>query len=397
MAKTLNKSSVIGVIGLGTMGIGIVQVAARFGHRVFLYDANQEVLKKAKPRLEEIYERQMAKGKLTKLELMRLLDQIVPCETLSELSLCSLIIEAVVEDLDIKKKLFAELETAVSSECILATNTSSLSVSAICAACKNQGRVVGAHFFNPATAMPLVEVIAGLGTSPETVQKCTSLFTEWGKTTVVAKDTPAFIVNRVARPYYGEALRILEENLADVPTIDWAMTEIGGFKMGPFQLMDFIGNDVNYKVTQSVFEAFYYDPRYRPSLLQKQLIEAKRFGIKTNIGFYDYHEGATNPPPVKDKALGEQIFFRILSMLINEAADAVYLGVAGVSDIDLAMTKGVNYPKGLLLWADEIGLERIVSEMTRLMEEYHEDRYRLSPLLRKLCQEKKSFYGTTAC
>ncbi|MFM7636683.1 MAG: 3-hydroxyacyl-CoA dehydrogenase family protein, partial [Crocinitomicaceae bacterium] len=187
----------------------------------------------------------------------------------------------------------------------------------------------------------------------------------------------------VARPFYGEALRIYEEGIADFATIDWAMTEIGGFKMGPFTLMDYIGNDVNYAVTESVFQAFYYDPRFKPSFTQKRHSEAGFFGRKTGRGYYDYSEGANIPMPTKDYALGQQIVDRILAMLINEAYDAVFMQVATAEAVDLAMTKGVNYPKGLIEWSKEIGTKEILNRLETLFSFYGEDRYRPNPLLKR--------------
>jgi 3-hydroxybutyryl-CoA dehydrogenase len=284
------------------------------------------------------------------------------------------------------------METSVKETCVLATNTSSLSVGALSAACKHPGRVIGLHFFNPATVLPLVEVIGAITSDPMVVDRTRLLIDGWGKVTVRAADTPGFIVNRVARPFYGEALRIYEEGIADFPTIDWAMRELGGFKMGPFELMDLIGNDVNYAVTRSVFEALYYDPRYRPSLTQRRMVEANRLGRKTGIGYYDYRNGADKPPPSTDRAKAAQILDRILAMLINEAADAVMLRVASPHDIDLAMTKGVNYPKGLLTWADEIGITTVYERLVALQEEYGEDRYRPSALLRRMARDGARFY-----
>jgi 3-hydroxybutyryl-CoA dehydrogenase len=197
----------------------------------------------------------------------------------------------------------------------------------------------------------------------------------------------------VARPFYGEALRLYEEGIADVPTIDWAMKELGGFKMGPFELMDLIGNDVNYAVTRTVFEALYYDPRSRPSLTQRRMVEANRLGRKTGLGYYDYRNGAEKPAPTTDRALGGQIFDRILAMLINEAADAVMLRIASPHDIDLAMTKGVNYPKGLLAWADDIGISAVYERLVALQDEYGEDRYRPSALLKRMARERRTFYA----
>ena len=255
--------------------------------------------------------------------------------------------------------------------------------------------MIGIHFFNPAPLMKLVEIIPAVQTGKETLGRTVDLIQSWGKTTVVAKDTPGFIVNRVARPFYGEALRILEEGLADVPTIDWAMTDLGGFRMGPFTLMDYIGHDVNYTVTETVFESFFYDPRYKPSFTQKRLMEAGYLGRKSGRGFFDYREGVKNPEPTKDKKLGKQIVWRILVMLINEAADALYLNIASRDDIELAMTKGVNYPKGLLQWADEKGINHCVTTLDRLHGEYLEDRYRCSPLLRRMAREGKRFFEPT--
>ena len=209
---------------------------------------------------------------------------------------------------------------------------------------------------------------------------------------MITKDTPGFIVNRVARPFYAESLRILEEGVADVPTIDWAMTELAGFRMGPFTLMDYIGNDVNYTVTETVFTAFYFDPRYKPSFTQKRLSEAGYLGRKSGRGFYDYSENAKNVEPIKDIKLGKRIVERIVAMLINEAADAVFWQIASKKDIDLAMTKGVNYPKGLLQWADEIGIPKCVKRIEKLYKKYGEDRYRCSPLLRKMAKKGTTFF-----
>jgi 3-hydroxybutyryl-CoA dehydrogenase len=208
----------------------------------------------------------------------------------------------------------------------------------------------------------------------------------------VAKDTPGFIVNRVARPFYGEAIRIYEEGIADIPTIDWAVKEIGKFRMGPFQLMDYIGNDVNYAVTESVFKEFFYDPRYKPSFTQKRMVEAGWLGRKSKRGYYDYKEGAENKAPTEDRELGEKIVNRMLLMLINEAVDALYLNISSRDGIDLAMTKGVNYPKGLLAWADEIGIQKVLDGLEELYDTYCEDRYRPSVLLRKMAKERQTFY-----
>ena len=240
--------------------------------------------------------------------------------------------------------------------------------------------------------MKLVEVIPAVQTSEKTLKSTIKNISNWGKTIAVTKDTPGFIVNRVARPFYGESLRIYEEGIADFATIDWAMRSLGGFRMGPFELMDFIGNDINYTVTETVFEAFYYDPRYKPSFTQKRLSEAGFLGRKTGKGYYNYKEGAVNPKPNEDVGLAQKIFDRVLVMLINEAADALFWNIASAEDIDNAMTKGVNYPKGLLAWADEKSIDWCVMKLDALYEEYREDRYRCSPLLRRMNKEQNTFF-----
>jgi 3-hydroxybutyryl-CoA dehydrogenase len=230
-----------------------------------------------------------------------------------------------------------------------------------------------------------------LRTDEGVTRETRALVDSWKKTTVVASDTPGFIVNRVARPFYGEALRIADEGIADFATIDAAMRELGGFRMGPFELMDFIGLDVNLAVTKSVFEALGFDPRYRPSLTQQRLVEAGMLGRKTGQGFYQYEAGVSVQRPLGDRMLGERIFDRILSMLINEAIDAVHWRVASPADVDLAVTKGVNYPKGLLAWGDERGLDRVLEALLALQEEYGEDRYRPSALLKRMVRDGGRF------
>jgi len=386
------KSSVIGVIGSGAMGSGIAQVAATAGHQVLVYDNNHAALQKAENNLKSSLVKLTEKQKITTEQQKSILANVRFTSNLQDLSECELIIEAIVENLDVKKSVFKELEKLVKDTCVLASNTSSLSITSIAAAFEKPSRVTGIHFFNPPTLMPLVEIIPGVATDLKITTDCKSLVDSWGKVTVVVKDTPGFIVNRVARPFYSEALRIYEEGIADIPTIDWAMKEIGGFKMGPFELMDLIGHDVNYIVTETVWTQFYYDPKFKPALSQKRLLEAGFLGRKSGKGFYNYTEGAIQPEPLKDKQLGQQIFTRILIMLINEAADTLYLKVASASDIDLAMTKGVNYPKGLLKWADELGIENVVKQLTALKDFYEEDRYRISPLIKQNFILKKTFY-----
>jgi 3-hydroxybutyryl-CoA dehydrogenase len=381
----------VGVIGAGTMGAGIAQVIAQNGDDVILVDLNKDILEKAKQGHEKIFNRLVEKGNLSAEECSNLLQKISYQQNFSPLSDASLIIEAIVENLDVKKKVFEELEGIVPENCILASNTSSLSIASIGSCLKHSGRVIGLHFFNPAPLMPLVEIIPAVQTNQETISKCTEWVNNWKKTGVLCKDTPGFIVNRVARPFYGEALRIYEEGIADFATIDWAMTALGGFKMGPFTLMDYIGNDVNYTVTETVFTSFYFDPRFKPSFTQKRHKEAGFYGRKSGRGFYNYAEDAPTVEPNQDNELGRYIFERILVMLINEAADAVFMNVATEKDVDLAMTKGVNYPKGLLQWANEFGIENVYAKLVELFEEYGEDRYRPNPLLKKMARNGSLF------
>jgi len=387
-----DKGALTGVVGAGTMGCGIAQVAATFGHTVFVFDTDAGARERAETALEQVLGRLVSKGRIERTDAAGIKDRIVFVDKLEELATCRLVIEAIIEDEAAKRDLFTKLEATVDESCVLATNTSSLSIASVAAECRHPERVLGIHFFNPAPLMPLVEIVPGIGTSPEVADDTRSLIDAWGKATVVAKDTPGFIVNRVARPFYGEALRILEEGVADVATIDWAMKTFGGFRMGPFELMDFIGNDVNFTVTETVFKAFFHDPRYKPSFTQKRLVEAGRLGRKTGRGFYDYSDNAVAPEPDEDETRGRRIFDRVLTMLINEAADALFWQVATRDDIDLAMTKGVNYPKGLLAWADEIGLDVVFRQIESLQDEYREDRYRPSPLLKRLSKAGKKFY-----
>ncbi len=374
----------IGIIGAGTMGIGIAQVAATAGCKVIVYDAQAPQIDKALSGLEKTLQKLVEKAKISQERATEIRNNISKAENLQDLKDSDLVIEAIIENKEIKTKVFTELENYVSEDCIIGSNTSSISITSLGAELKKPERFIGIHFFNPAPLMPLVEVIPSLLTEKSLAEKIYNLMKEWGKMPVIAKDIPGFIVNRIARPYYGEGLRIVEENIATPEQVDEAMKTLGNFKMGPFELMDLIGVDVNFAVTTTVYKDYFYDPKYKPSLLQQRMSEAKLHGRKTGKGFYDYSEGAQNPVAQKDDALYQQIFLRIISMLINEAVEAKRLGVANDEDIELAMQKGVNYPKGLLNWGKEIGYSKISETLQNLYEEYQEERYRQSPLLKNL-------------
>ncbi len=374
----------IGIIGAGTMGIGIAQVAATAGCKVVVFDANAPQIDKALSGLEKTLQKLAEKGKITEDKASEIRNNITKGEALQDLKDSDLVIEAIIENKDIKTKVFTELENYVSEDCVIGSNTSSISITSLGAELKKPERFIGIHFFNPAPLMPLVEVSPSLLTEKTLAEKIYNLMKEWGKTPVIAKDIPGFIVNRIARPYYGEGLRIVEENIATPEQVDEAMKTLGNFKMGPFELMDLIGVDVNFAVTTTVYKDYFYDPKYKPSLLQQRMSEAKLHGRKTGKGFYDYNEGAEKPVAQKDEALYQQIYLRIISMLINEAVEAKRLGVANDGDIELAMQKGVNYPKGLLSWGKELGYSKVSETLQNLYNEYQEERYRQSPLLRKL-------------
>jgi 3-hydroxybutyryl-CoA dehydrogenase len=387
----MDHSMTVAVIGAGTMGSGIAQVAAQAGHPVVLFDTRRDAVDKALAGLRRTLDKLVEKGKLSGEQADGIHGRITPASDLKDLSGSGLVIEAIIEDLGIKKKLFAELEGLLGADAVLATNTSSLSVTAIAGGLQHPERVIGLHFFNPAPLLPLVEVVPGLATDATLASRMMALMQAWGKTPVVCKDTPGFIVNRVARPFYGEAIRIYEEGIADMPTIDAALRSVG-FKMGPFELMDLIGNDINFTVTSTVWEAFFYDPRYKPSFTQQRQVESGRLGRKSGRGYYSYANGAMPTFPAVEEAVAIPIVERILAMLINEAADALFWQVASAQDIDLAMTKGVNYPKGLLAWADEKGVGHWLSVLEGLQAEQGDDRYRPSPLLRRLARVGGRFH-----
>ena len=384
----MRKWTHIGIVGAGTMGGGIAQVAAEAGCQVTLVDASQEALAKHESILQATMNKLVSKGRRSQEQVDNALSNITRNPDLNALSGADIVIEAIVESIEAKQKLFQALEQVVSENCVLATNTSSLSVTGVASACGHPERVIGLHFFNPAPLMGLVEVIPALQTDSALGPHAMDTMTSWGKSPALVQDTPGFIVNRVARPFYSEAIRILEEGLASVEDIDASMRALG-FRMGPFELMDLIGHDVNYAVTSTMHAAFFGDPRYRPSHTQRQLVAADWLGRKKGRGFYAYNaEGKHNTTGQVLDGVGQ----RILTMLMNEAADAVFWQVASPEAIDTAMQKGVNYPKGLLAWLDERRAQDVVAELDALHMRYGEERYRCSPLLRDMVRTGTRFF-----
>ncbi|MBU6260141.1 MAG: 3-hydroxyacyl-CoA dehydrogenase [Burkholderiales bacterium] len=505
----LNSSAAVAVVGAGAMGAGIAQVAAQAGHPVWLFDLKPGAAQQAIEAMRETFAKLAAKGRMSADAASAAGARVQVAQGLADFAHAALVVEAIVERLDVKRSLFADLEALVGDDCVLATNTSSISVTAIAAGLRRPGRVLGMHFFNPAPLMALVEVVSGLATDPALAQAIHDTALSWGKSPVHTKSTPGFIVNRVARPYYGEGLRLLGEQAGDAATIDAVMREAGGFRMGPFELMDLIGHDVNYAVSRSVFDAYYGDPRFAPSLIQLELVNAGHLGRKSGRGFYDYAAGAVKPQPateaaatlavpisvstasafgaalaarlqsagvacerrdagpllqagtarveitdgrsatqrgadaahgghadlvvvdlVLDAANAKRIaiaasercsataltaataalqaagyavtrfadvpglaVMRTVAMLANEAADAVYQGVCDAAAADIAMCKGVNYPRGPLSWADAIGLPALLTVLDNLARSYGEPRYRASPLLRRLVAAGRGFHA----
>lgn len=506
----LDSEAIVAVVGSGTMGVGIAQLAAVAGHRVVLYDIRPEALPKAVSNLKMGIQRLVDKAHISATEGDRVVDRITTAQSLSDLNSAGIVIEAVAEDLQVKGVLFGDLEAIVAKDCILASNTSSLSITAIASHVKAPERVVGMHFFNPVQAMQLVEVVRGLATSDICAQTTYATAVRWGKAPVYTKSTPGFIVNRVARPYYAEGLRLLNERAGTPATIDTVMRDAGGFRMGPFELMDLIGHDVNLAVTKSMFHAYFCDPRFTPSVIQQELVDAHYLGRKSGRGFYQYGADILPPETILEPVTScpEQVSFmgedpfvsavrqrfqkafitahsfegedavvkigtailaltdgrtasqravdtglantvvvdlaldfsttktvavaraaacsdesflgavgllqaagyavihlrdlpglavmRTVAMLVNEAADVVNQGVCSVADLDAAMEKGVNFPRGPLAWADIIGIKRIQLILRNISNFYDEDRYRISPLLNEMALCGRTFFEQDA-
>lgn len=394
------------------MGAGIAQVAAGHGCQVRLIDVRSEILEQAMKGITSRLDRSVTKGRISRKDRNAVLSRIsLRCE-LTNLDDVQLAIEAVIEDLQVKKDVFQALEEATPQDAVLATNTSSLPVSEIASAVKRPGRVVGIHFFNPAPVMPLVEIIAAKQSDQASLDLVTSTAKAWGKVPVRAKDTPGFIVNRVARGFYLESLRMLGEGLADVATIDAAMRTLGRFRMGPFQLMDLVGLDVNYAVSCSVWEQSGRPARFTPHHIQRELVDQNRLGRKSRRGFYRYE---SDPPVVnveyptrpldlpvevsqavtsfvepaalcdadtlgQASAQDRYVFARVLATIMNEAALALDEEVASAADIDTAMQHGTNYPKGPLAWAEQVGYTNVGRLLLTLNNDATDRRFGPAPL-----------------
>ncbi len=376
------------------MGAGIAQVAAAAGHEVHLVDAAEGAAATAREKLAATLTRLVEKGKLTDQESAATLERIVigPAADgdLKELPPVGLVIEAVVEKLAVKHEIFSTLDDTQDESAVLATNTSSLDVGAIAANLGTPERVIGLHFFNPPPLMRLVEVIRTTQSSREVLADAQQLMEHWGKTPVLCTSTPGFIVNRVARPFYGESQRLLEAGVADAATLDFALRELGGFRMGPFELTDLIGQDVNLTVGTSVWLQTGRDPRYEPVAVQRELVEAGRLGRKTGQGYFEYAEGGQPVDVTPDEARARELVggpietdpvARTIAMLVNEGVDLVRRGEATAEDVDTAMKLGTNYPKGPHEWLAEIGAATIVQQLRALDAAFPGGRYRVSSAL----------------
>lgn len=386
---TLSRDTAVAVIGAGAMGSGIAQVAATAGHPVALVDAVTGAVEEAVARIIASLQRQEAKGRISSAQLEEIVERITPVESVAGLPPCGLVVEAVREDLETKRALFTRLAASQPADAVLATNTSSLDITAIAAGIPGPGRVIGLHFFNPPAAMRLVEVVGGAESAAQVLEAATELMRGWGKAPVRCTSTPGFIVNRVARPFYGEAQRMLMDGVADAATLDAAVRS-AGFRMGPLELTDFIGQDVNLAVGTSVWEQTGRDPRYEPTALQQQLVAAGHLGRKSGQGVYRYGPDGTALDAVPDQARVAELLAgpletnpvaRTLAMLVNEAVDLVRRGEATAEDVDTAMTLGTNYPRGPIAWGRDIGYAVVAEQLAALDRAFPGGRYRPSPAL----------------
>src|SRR5215211_6128811 len=368
----------IAVVGAGTMGAGIAESAALAGLSVVMVDVREEALDLGRNTIEKDLKRRVKKGRLSEEERLASVGRVSTTTALGACAGAPVIIEAVVEDIAVKSEVFADLEGVVASETVLATNTSSLSVAAIAAATEHPERVLGMHFFNPVPAMRLVEIVAGPSTHSSAVSRVEGIAERLGKTSIRVSDTPGFVVNRVARPFYLEALRLVEAG-GEPGRIDAAIRG-AGFRMGPLQLADLIGNDVNLAVSESLFERYYYHPRFRPSHLQRSMVEGGLLGRKSGRGFYDYRAEETRGDHEIEPS--EDLALRVISCIVNEAFLALSEGVATAEDIDRAMKLGANFPKGPFEWGEEIGARSIVETLDSLRAA-HGDAYLAAPALRE--------------
>ncbi|NLG20732.1 MAG: 3-hydroxyacyl-CoA dehydrogenase [Actinomycetales bacterium] len=390
----LTDETVVAVVGAGAMGSGIAQVAAQAGHEVHLVDAAPGAAATAREKLSTTLARLVEKGRLTAEESDGILERIVigPAADgdLKALPPVGLAIEAVVENLGVKHDIFDTLADAHDDSTVLATNTSSLDVNAIAANLRAPERVIGLHFFNPPPLMKLVEVVRTTQSSGDVLTDAMELMRAWGKTPVMCTSTPGFIVNRVARPFYGEAQRMVQDGVADPATLDLALREHGGFRMGPFELTDLIGQDVNLAVGTSVWLQTDRDPRYEPVDAQRQLVEQGRLGRKSGRGWFEYDESGQPLDVAPDEGRVRELVggpvetdpvARTIARLVNEGVDLVRRGEACAEDVDTAMKLGTNYPKGPHEWLAEIGSATIVEQLRALDAAFPGGRYRVSPAL----------------
>lgn len=397
MNTDVQPARIVGVIGAGTMGAGIAQLAARSGARTILHDPLPDALQLGAQYARDGLAKEAAKGRLSASEASEATTRIEPVDGLAAFAECELVIEAAPERLSLKHEIYARVSELVSEHCVLATNTSSLLVTAIAAGASRPERVVGMHFFNPAPIMRLLEVVAGEQSDERSLALAHATGEAMGKTVIRAKDGPGFLVNRCNRPFGLEALRLLQEGIAEIETIDRTVRMEGGFRMGPFELMDLVGIDTGFEISKSFYEQSFGEPRWRPSPIAARYVAAGRHGRKSGRGYYDYSRDPYRPPdPDQDpnrnppdadagaRPAPGGVLERIVCQVINECAFALGEGVGSAQDIDTGMMLGLNYPRGPLAWADEIGLDHVLAVLDGLWEEYHEERYRSAPALRRL-------------